>query len=401
MWKNRKLMRIYAIVLVDIMAGSIIWPAYPQFVAHTSQPALYLALGTAFFIGIQWIAAPLLGKFSDYYGRRPVFILSAFGTLGANLMLLPRNVWAYWSNHASDGFTNGVYAAVRASITDISPEKDLGRNIGIEGTIVSIGFVLGPMLAAGVLTLLKVDESQSALVLIFTGLSLSLLNVFICWFFEETLPQPAPTPARWWKTLLANSLSVRGHLVQLQSLNRERPGLFVTVVLQLCLTLALGYYHYFIPFLSLSRLQMNPAQISWFFVYFGLISILVNSYFYGYLIYKINVQRFIPPVALLGLFTLMAYAWAEQSLVWLYVIVTIDCLTLSLLPGLMDGLIAEYTKNEDRGTLFGLTQALNGLASFCTTLVFGGLAMVSLTAPFYWFGLCLLPLIFSYRLFKT
>ena len=38
---------------------------------------------------------------------------------------------------------------------------------------------------------------------------------------------------------------------------------------------------------------------------------------------------------------------------------------------------------------FGLNQAFQALASFATTLVFGGLSVLDLRLPWGWFGLCL------------
>jgi len=151
MWQNKRLLLVYSIVLIDIIAGSIMWPVWPQFVRDYNHPELLLAMGTAIFIGLQLITAPLLGSLSDVKGRKPVFIITAIGTFFSNLLLIPRNAMAYFSNRGADGLTNEVYAAVRSSITDLSDEKNLLRNMGLEGAVVSLGFILGPLLASGIL----------------------------------------------------------------------------------------------------------------------------------------------------------------------------------------------------------------------------------------------------------
>ena len=403
MWQNKRLLLIYSIVLVDIIAGSIMWPVWPQFVKGHARPELLLALGTALFIALQLFTAPLLGRWSDLKGRKPIFVITAAGTFLANLMLLPGNALAFFSNRGADGLTNGVYAAVRSAITDISSPKDLMRNMGLEGTIVSLGFILGPLLASAVVLGLQVAPSQMASTLVYTGIAVSFINIFLSLLFKETLKRPtSPAPHQQsTRQLLRQALHPVAHFKTIIKLNKTRKGLLNTVLLQLFLTMSLGYYHYLITFISLGQLQLSPLQISYFFTYFGLVFLVCSYVFYTYLVHKVAPAKFLAYMALAGIITHIGYALVGQSPTALYIIVTLDCVTIGLLPGLMDALISSYTEADDRGEIFGITQALNGLASFFTTLVYGGLSLLSLSLPFYWFALCLIPLLFAVQLLKN
>ena len=381
-----------------MMAGSILWPVWPEFVKGYQHPELLLAIGTALFIGTQLFTAPLLGKLSDVYGRRPIFIISAAGTFLANLLLLPRNALAYFSNRGADGLTNGVYSAVRSAITDISPRQDLMKNMGLEGTIVSLGFVLGPLLAAGVLLGLKVEPASASAVLVTTGVSISFLNILLSLIFRETLTNKISLTRGEVPRLFRDAINLPGHLRRIITLDKQRPGLRNVVALQLFLTMSLGYYNYLITYISLGGLCLSPKEISYFFVYFGVVFLIVSYGFFAYWVGKVDARRFVVVTAALGIATHVGYALIGNATLALYIIVTIDCLTISLLPGVMDGLLARYTQDDDRGELFGITQALNGIASLLTTIVFGGLSVISLSLPFYWFALCLVPLLWASRL---
>ena len=398
MKRNHSLPLVYAIVLIDMMAGSILWPVWPEFVKGYKHPELLLAIGTALFIGTQLFTAPLLGKLSDVYGRRPIFIVSAVGTFLANLLLLPRNALAYFSNRGADGLTNGVYSAVRSAITDISPRQDLMKNMGLEGTIVSLGFVLGPLVAAGVLLGLRVAPASASAVLITTGVSISFLNILLSLIFRETLTNKISLKQGEIPHLFRNAINLPEHLHRIRALDKQRPGLRNVVVLQLFLTMSLGYYNYLITYISLGGLRMSPKEISYFFVYFGVVFLIISYGFFTYWVDKVDARRFLVVMAALGIATHVGYALVGSAPLALYIIVTIDCLTISLLPGVMDGLLAHYTQDDDRGELFGITQALNGIASLVTTIVFGGLSVISLSLPFYWFALCLVPLLLAPRL---
>lgn len=400
MWQNKRLLLIYGIVLVDIVAGSMMWPIWPGFVKEYPHPEILLATGTAIFIGLQLFTAPVLGNLSDVKGRRPVFIITAIGTFVSNLLLIPRNAFAYFGNRGTDGLTNGVYAAVRSSITDISSEKDLMRNMGLEGTIVSLGFVLGPLVASAILLLFDIVEEQVAITLVYAGISISFLNVILSLVFKETLHEQDRRPLLSYASTISGALNPIKHVGRIKILDKQRPGLANTVILQLCLTLSLGYYNYLITYISLGELHMTPKEISYFFTFFGLVFLVVSYVFYSYFVEKVSPMRFIAWMSLVGILTHLSYAYIGNSQIALYVVVTIDCLTIGLLPGLMDGLISKYTESDDRGELFGITQALNGLSSFVTTIIFGVLSVVSLRLPFYWFAICLVPLLFAHRLLK-
>ena len=385
------LYRIYAIVFMDVVAGSLLWPAWPSLVASTAYPQVWMAGASALFVGIQLVTAPLLGKLSDVTGRKPVLIMSAVGTFFANLLLLPLRPWGFLANRALDGCTNGVYAAIRSAIGDISKEEEVVKNVGIEGSIVSMAFVLGPMLGAGVLWILDTPAAGSTQVLVYMGVVLSSLNILICWWVPETRHTTQRVNLRelWGHTL--DALNLVAQLRRLRGFARNAPGLLRLVVMQLAVTLCLGYYSHITLFVAIGELHMDVREISQWFASFGAATLVSNFIFYKYLIDKIDHRVTIIWVSLIGLVTMIAYAWVGTSVTALYVVTIIDCFTLSILPGLVDGLLTERTEADTRGEVLGLVQALSGVASFATILVYGPLSVFSMTLPFYWFALCLAP----------
>ena len=94
-------------------------------------------------------------------------------------------------------------------------------------------------------------------------------------------------------------------------------------------------------------------------------------------------------LAVLGTPVLVGYGLIGASRTALFALVLFDCLTLSLIQGLLEGLLARRTTDTNRGEIFGLNQAFQGLASFVGTLVFGALSVVDLRLPWAWFALCL------------
>ncbi|HEX8326552.1 MAG TPA: MFS transporter [Hymenobacter sp.] len=386
---DRRLPLLYAIILVDVIVGAAVGPVLPEFVRGLREPQLWLSVGTGIFLGVQLFSAPLLGRLSDGYGRRPIFILSAVGTLLANALLLPVRAGLYFANRVSDGLTNGMYATVRSAITDISPPERLFRNLGIEGAIISLGFVLGPMAAGVLLTVLRVPTAQQAAYVVGLAVALAGLNVLLSLWLPETHTQRNGVRGAELRAELASSVNPLTLWARLREKDATTPGLRRIVLTQVALTCSTGYYFYFVPFASLSALRMDARAISYFFMFFGGLSIVLNYVFYTYVADRINQRRAIVWLAALGAPVLAGYGLVGSSRSTLYVLVTLDCLTLSLIQGLLEGLLAQRTSDADRGEVFGLNQAFQGLASFVTTLVFGGLSVLDLRLPWAWFALCL------------
>lgn len=388
MFQDRRLLHIYAIIFIDVVVGSAVGPVLPEFVKGLSRPQLWLAAGTGLFLGMQLFSAPLLGKLSDGYGRRPIFIISAIGTLLANSLLLPVRATFYLLNRLSDGTTNGMYATVRSAITDISPKDQLFKNLGIEGAIISLGFVIGPAVSGLLLTTFDVSGANQVQVVIWMAVFLAALNVGLSLLLRETSKFQPEVSAETLKTEVMQALNATTIWHRLVQKDQQVPGLKQLVLMQIALTFSTGYYFYFVTFASFGSLQMDAKAISYFFMYFGALSVVISYVFYTYFADRIDQRRAIVWLAGLSVPVLASYGLVGTSRVALYALVTIDCLTISLIQGLIEGLMAQKTTDADRGEVFGLNQALQGLASFTTTLVFGGLSLLDLRMPFGWFALC-------------
>ena len=386
---NRTMPLLYAIILVDVVVGAAVGPVLPEFVRGLREPQLWLSVGTGVFLGVQLFSAPLLGRLSDGYGRRPIFILAAAGTLLANVLLLPVRARLYFVNRVSDGLTNGMYATVRSAITDISPPERLFRNLGIEGAIISLGFVLGPMAAGVLLTALHVPPAQQAGYVVRLAVVLAALNVGLSYWLPETLRQRNVVRGAELRAELARSINPFTLWARLRTKDASNPGVRRIVLTQVALTLSTGYYFYFVPFVSMGPLHLDARGISYMFMFFGGLSIVLNYGFYAYLADRLNQRRAIVWLAALGTPVLLGYGLVGTSKVAFYMLITLDCFTLSLIQGLLEGRLARHTTEADRGEIFGLNQAFQALASFATAVVFGTLSVLDLRLPWAWFALCL------------
>ena len=78
---NKRLLNVGLIVLIDMLGFALIVPLLAFFADSFGATAFQTGLLVASYAAMQMISAPILGRISDRFGRRPVFLISIFGNL--------------------------------------------------------------------------------------------------------------------------------------------------------------------------------------------------------------------------------------------------------------------------------------------------------------------------------
>jgi len=155
---------------VGTLGFSIVVPFLVFLVTQWGGNALIYGLIGATYSAFQLIGAPILGRWSDRYGRRKILLLSQLGTLVSWLIFLiaffvPVQIVGdidstvlgrftltlplvlLFLARAADGITGGNVSVANAYLVDITDEEDRSRNFGRMALSGNLGFVLGPALA--------------------------------------------------------------------------------------------------------------------------------------------------------------------------------------------------------------------------------------------------------------
>src|SRR5512139_509046 len=83
----KRILPIIVIVFVDLLGLSIIIPLLPLYAARFSATPLVIGILQATYPMMQFLGAPILGRLSDRFGRKPVLIISQIGTLAGFVLL--------------------------------------------------------------------------------------------------------------------------------------------------------------------------------------------------------------------------------------------------------------------------------------------------------------------------
>ena len=155
--KKRALRIIFLIMLMDVIGMSIMFPIAPYIVQRYSSEALMVTMLTVIYAGAQFFAAPALGKISDRVGRRPVLLVSVFGSaIGYFIFGIGGALWVLFLGRLIDGITGGNISTASAYLIDISKPEERAKNFTLLGMAYGVGFILGPALG-GVLGHWRLD----------------------------------------------------------------------------------------------------------------------------------------------------------------------------------------------------------------------------------------------------
>jgi DHA1 family tetracycline resistance protein-like MFS transporter len=184
MKQNSRLVPLFSVVFVDMLGFGLILPLLPYIAANWgATPAMIGLIGAAYPLG-QFLGAPVIGRFSDRFGRKPLLLISIAGTFLSLLMLgFARSIAVIMLSRFLDGITGGNITVAQAYIADVTDEKSRAKGMGMIGAAFGLGFILGPA-SGGLLS------QWGYAVPAFVSAGLSLVNLFlISVLLHESLPK--------------------------------------------------------------------------------------------------------------------------------------------------------------------------------------------------------------------
>jgi len=140
---------IWTTVAVDLIGFGIVLPILPQYAERFGAGAAVIGLLSASFSLAQLVFAPVWGKLSDRIGRKPIIIISLFGTaIGSLVTGFAGALWVLFLGRIIDGISGASVSVAQAAVADISPARQRARYMGLIGAAFGVGFVAGPAIGA-------------------------------------------------------------------------------------------------------------------------------------------------------------------------------------------------------------------------------------------------------------
>src|ERR1700674_3843213 len=188
---------IIVTVTLDFLAFGIIAPVLPNLIIAFEGGNMARASDITGYFGFAWnlmqfLFLPVLGAWSDRFGRRPVILISCLG-LGLDYIFMavaPTLRWLFVGRLIS-GITASNVSTAFAYITDITAPEGRAKKFGFLGAAFGVGFVVGPAVG-GLLGQYNLRAPFWAAAV------LSLANFFYGLFvLPESLPKERRSKSAW------------------------------------------------------------------------------------------------------------------------------------------------------------------------------------------------------------
>src|SRR5215208_1382597 len=127
----------------------MILPLMPFYARTLGASALMVTLLIISFTAAQLVTAPMWGRFSDRYGRRPALLIGLGAAAIAYVVFAFANsLWLLLLSRVVQGAGGGTVGVIQAYVADATEPKSRAKALGWLSAATNVGVALGPPLGS-------------------------------------------------------------------------------------------------------------------------------------------------------------------------------------------------------------------------------------------------------------
>lgn len=396
---NKRLFSVILVVFIDLLGFSLILPLLPYYAEKYGATQFVTGLLVASYAAMQLVGAPLLGRLSDRFGRRPVLLASVGGTFLGFLLLgfadpLGTALAQVFDPQAAklfvlailfisrmiDGLTGGNLSVAQAYISDVTNAQSRSKGLGLIGAAFGLGFIIGPA-TGGLLS----QWGYAVPAFLASALSFGNLLLIYFWLPESLTPEkraamPEKRPAVNLRSLL-NAL--------------QRPFSGSLLITRFFFGLAFAIFQTMFAVYALQKFQLTARDTGFVLTYVGVLSVIVQGFLIGRLTRLVREDLLITSAVILMAVSLLGWALAP-SVVWLLIILTPTAMSGGLLNTLLSSTLTKAVETQEIGGILGFSASIESSTRIIAPILGGYLlGSVGAWAPGA-FGALLLALLSLY-----
>jgi DHA1 family tetracycline resistance protein-like MFS transporter len=143
--KSSPIFVVFMIVFIDLVGFGIIIPLGPYYATNLGATPTQVGFMMTIYSLMQFLFSPFWGKISDKIGRRPILLMSLFGSgLSYLIFAFSTHYWMLILARALAGFFGANISTAMAYIADVTDEKNRSKGMGLIGAAFGLGFIMGP-----------------------------------------------------------------------------------------------------------------------------------------------------------------------------------------------------------------------------------------------------------------
>lgn len=354
-----KLTVLMVTAFVDMLGLIIVYPLLPFYATRLGANAAMVGALVAAFSVAQLLSAPVWGRFSDRYGRRPAILVGLLVSAFAYVVFaFADSLWLLFLSRIIQGLGGGTIGVVQAYVADISVEKDRAKALGWLSAVTSLGAVIGPAIGS----LLVRFGGHTAPGLGSAALCV-MVSVFAWRFLRESRTDTQQFEAMHAKTGTSTE-AIRDVILH--------PNLPASRLIWIY-AIGIGAFYGTTPMLPLilsDRLGVTDQNVGYFIMYLGGMGVIVRSAVLGRVIERFGE----PKVARMGLVFLglgLAAVATIRSYPTMLVPLTLMPMGTAFIFPCTTAMLSRVVSVKQRGLFMGVQHTFGGVSRVAFPLIAG------------------------------
>jgi multidrug resistance protein len=358
-------------VFVDMIGFLIVLPLLPYYAERLGGTPFMVGALVSTFALAQLASAPLWGRLSDRYGRRPMILAGLLiSAVSYVLFETASTVALLFISRFVQGAAGGTVGVVQAYVSDSVPSEDRAKALGWLTAATSAGVMLGP--AIGSLAAAYGFIGPGYLAAIFCVLNF----MFGLWWLPEsdrgkearqteTRPKGATRVAML--DVLTHPRGAVGSMVWIYAL-----GMMAFMAMNGVLALFLE-----------RRFGITEETIGWFFVYVGAASLVMRTLVLGRAVRRFGEIQIMRAGSLFMALALAAVPFARSIWEFSLAVIFMPIGTALLFPATTSQ-VSKRADPSQTGLILGVQQSFGGIARMVGPLWAGALFQsLGISSPFW------------------
>lgn len=338
-------------VFIDITGYGIIIPLLPYYATEFNAGPTALGVLIASFAIMQFLFSPLLGKASDTKGRKPILLLSLLISLiGFTIFSFANSYFMLLLSRIIAGLAT-ERAVAQAYIADITDHTTRTKEIGKIGAALGAGFIIGPAMG-GLLSTYGYSVAGYA------AMMLTIINLI---FVFSLLPEPNRKKEK--------KIEFSGYLRGIRH-SIKKPLLGPTLIILFIVTFAFSTIPVIVPLLGLDFYNFDSLQLSYVFIYIGLIQILMQGFLINWLSKKLGEKKLItigPTLMAAGILLMPLF----QNLTIFYLANSLLASGFGIINTSIPSFLSKRSSANEQGSTLGIVNSIASIANIPGPLFIG------------------------------
>ena len=364
------LLVIFLTVFIDLIGFGICLPLLPKYAERYGAQGWQIGAAMGVYSLMQLVFAPWWGQLSDRIGRRPVLLVSNFGSIIAyGLFGLSASYigdtgfWILIGSRIFAGICGANLSVASAYIADVTTPEKRSKGMGLIGMAFGLGFILGPVIG-----------SQSCKHFGLAGpgavaAGICALNFLLgCFILPETRKKDAAPAIR------------RPRFAQIRHvLGMKEVGFLIGIYF--LGTFAFTAFESTLPLLLDTKLHYDEEHVGYVFAFCGIMAAMVQGGGIGRLVKSFGERRLIGASLLVVAVSLVLMPLAN-SLPTMLAALAVFAIGSGINRAPTMGLISQLSPADEQGTTLGIAQSAGTLARVLGPTVATTLYDLWLPAPY-------------------